>query len=214
MSRNKHPEVTINRILDVAFNLFSKKGYEQTTIQNIVDELGDLSKGAIYHHFKSKEEIIDRLLYRINSNPIAFEGISENFNTLNGIEKIRTVLIASLKNEQSLAMYRAAPNLLKNPKFLSLQLTVTMENIAPEIQVYIEEGICDGSIQSDSPKLLAEFFSLIANIWINPGVFPLTKSEFIDKVLFAKKTFDALGLPVVNDKVLQALHNFANELNL
>ncbi|MEG0681587.1 MAG: helix-turn-helix domain-containing protein, partial [Eubacterium sp.] len=74
MSRNKHPEVTINRILDVAFNLFSKKGYEQTTIQNIVDELGDLSKGAIYHHFKSKEEIIDRLLYRINSNPIAFEG--------------------------------------------------------------------------------------------------------------------------------------------
>ncbi|MEG0495941.1 MAG: TetR/AcrR family transcriptional regulator [Eubacterium sp.] len=138
MSRNKHPEVTINRILDVAFNLFSKKGYEQTTIQNIVDELGDLSKGAIYHHFKSKEEIIDRLLYRINSNPIAFEGISENFNTLNGIEKIRTVLIASLKNEQSLAMYRAAPNLLKNPKFLSLQLTVTMENIAPEIQVYIE----------------------------------------------------------------------------
>ncbi|MEG0508482.1 MAG: TetR/AcrR family transcriptional regulator [Eubacterium sp.] len=214
MSRNKHPEVTINRILDVAFNLFSKKGYEQTTIQNIVDELGDLSKGAIYHHFKSKEEIIDRLLYRINSNPIAFEGISENFNTLNGIEKIRTVLIASLKNEQSLAMYRAAPDLLKNPKFLSLQLTVTMENIAPEIQVYIEEGICDGSIQSDSPKLLAEFFSLIANIWINPGVFPLTKSEFIDKVLFAKKTFDALGLPVVNDKVLQALHNFANELNL
>ncbi|MEF9918027.1 MAG: TetR/AcrR family transcriptional regulator, partial [Eubacterium sp.] len=174
----------------------------------------DLSKGAIYHHFKSKEEIIDRLLYRINSNPIAFEGISENFNTLNGIEKIRTVLIASLKNEQSLAMYRAAPDLLKNPKFLSLQLTVTMENIAPEIQVYIEEGICDGSIQSDSPKLLAEFFSLIANIWINPGVFPLTKSEFIDKVLFAKKTFDALGLPVVNDKVLQALHNFANELNL
>ncbi|MEG0495942.1 MAG: hypothetical protein RR564_06730 [Eubacterium sp.] len=61
---------------------------------------------------------------------------------------------------------------------------------------------------------MAEFFSLIANIWINPGVFPLTKSEFIDKVLFAKKTFDALGLPVVNDKVLQALHNFANELNL
>ena len=60
MARNKHPEETVNRIVDVASRLFLEKGYNQTSIQDIVDHLGSLSKGAIYHHFKSKEEISDR----------------------------------------------------------------------------------------------------------------------------------------------------------
>ena len=43
MARNKNPEITINRILDVAMVLFLEKGYDNTTIQDIVDALGDLS---------------------------------------------------------------------------------------------------------------------------------------------------------------------------
>ena len=56
MSRNKYPEVTVEKILDVSQRLFYEKGYEKTSIQDIVNELGGLSKGAIYHHFKSKED--------------------------------------------------------------------------------------------------------------------------------------------------------------
>ena len=52
MARNKYPEETVNRILDVAGHLFMEKGYEHTSIQDIIDNLGGLSKGAIYHHFK------------------------------------------------------------------------------------------------------------------------------------------------------------------
>ena len=59
MARNKYPEITVARILDVSERLFLEKGYDNTTIQDIVDELGGLSKGAVYHHFKSKEEIMD-----------------------------------------------------------------------------------------------------------------------------------------------------------
>ena len=47
LARNKHPEETVNRILDVAYRLFMEKGYEYTSIQNIIDNLGGLSKGAI-----------------------------------------------------------------------------------------------------------------------------------------------------------------------
>lgn len=52
MARNKYPELTRERILDTAERLFLEKGYENTTIQDIVDALGDLTKGAVYHHFK------------------------------------------------------------------------------------------------------------------------------------------------------------------
>ena len=51
MARNKYPEQTVEKILEVSLKLFSEKGYEKTTMQDIVNALG-MSKGAIYHHFK------------------------------------------------------------------------------------------------------------------------------------------------------------------
>ncbi len=58
MSRNKYPEETVNLIIDVSLKLFLEKGYENTSVQDIINGLGGLSKGAIYHHFKSKEDIL------------------------------------------------------------------------------------------------------------------------------------------------------------
>ena len=88
MARNKYPEVTEERILDVAQRLFLEKGYENTTIQDIVNELGGLTKGAVYHHFKSKEEIMDAVSDRmfLRNNP--FVEASKR-SDLNGLEKIR-----------------------------------------------------------------------------------------------------------------------------
>ncbi|MEG1733260.1 MAG: helix-turn-helix domain-containing protein, partial [Longicatena sp.] len=40
MARNKYPKKTIAKILDVSLHLFSEKGYEKTTIQDIVNALG------------------------------------------------------------------------------------------------------------------------------------------------------------------------------
>ena len=64
MARNAHPEVTRRRILDAAQKLFSEKGFEHTSKQDIVNELGNLSKGAIYHHFPGKEAILEELTHR------------------------------------------------------------------------------------------------------------------------------------------------------
>jgi AcrR family transcriptional regulator len=44
-------------ILKTALSLFMEKGYKDTSYQDLVKETG-LSKGAIYHHFKSKEDIL------------------------------------------------------------------------------------------------------------------------------------------------------------
>ena len=42
MARNKYPEETVARILDVSLKLFLDKGYENTTIQDIIDHLGSV----------------------------------------------------------------------------------------------------------------------------------------------------------------------------
>ena len=59
MARNKYPEETVKKILNTAISLFLENGYEKTSMQDIVNALG-MSKGAIYHHFKSKEELFQR----------------------------------------------------------------------------------------------------------------------------------------------------------
>ena len=75
MARNKYPEITVEKILDAAQRLFLEKGYENTTIQDIVGELGGLTKGAVYHHFKSKEEIMDAVNDRMFFSNNPFEAV-------------------------------------------------------------------------------------------------------------------------------------------
>lgn len=49
-----------NQILDAAVTTFSRNGFHQTTIEEIRLEAG-LSRGAVYHYFKTKEDIIDAI---------------------------------------------------------------------------------------------------------------------------------------------------------
>ena len=50
-------------ILDTAQRLFFDRGYENTAIQDILDEMG-LSKGGFYHHFGSKLELLESICKR------------------------------------------------------------------------------------------------------------------------------------------------------
>ncbi len=103
MARNKYPEVTVEKILDVSQRLFLEKGYDNTTIQDIVDELGGLSKGAIYHHFKSKEEIMDALGDRMFFNNNPFEKVRARTD-LNGLQKMRMAVMLNQSDEKQIEL--------------------------------------------------------------------------------------------------------------
>lgn len=209
MARNKNPEITINRILDAAIDLFLEKGYDNTTIQDIVDALGDLSKGAIYHHFKSKEEIIEAVIPRLyDSSDNQLLKIKES-TSYTGLEKLNKTMLISLKNPGQEKLAMAAPNLMKNPRFLTQQLYNTIENIVPQlVEPMIREGIKDGSIVTDNPKEVAETFMILMNIWLNPAIFHSTEEEFKNKFMFFRKLVDDLGMPVLDGKVLEVLEKY------
>jgi AcrR family transcriptional regulator len=48
---------TRQRIQDVAIELFAEQGYEKTSLREIAERL-DVTKAALYYHFKTKEEIL------------------------------------------------------------------------------------------------------------------------------------------------------------
>ncbi len=59
------PTSTRDRILDTALQLFTEKGFDATTLQEIADRLG-FTKAAIYYHYRSKEDILMALHMRMH----------------------------------------------------------------------------------------------------------------------------------------------------
>ena len=118
MARNKYPEVTVEKILEVAERIFWEKGYDDTTIQNIIDGLGGLTKGAVYHHFKSKEEILDALGNKMFCNRIPFE-VARERKDLNGIQKMRMVIMLQLLDKERVMRSENLIPVLDNPHILA-----------------------------------------------------------------------------------------------
>lgn len=201
MPRNKYPEETVQKILDASLKLFLEKGYEETTVLDIISKMGGLTRGAFYHHFKSKEEVFDALCEKLfyESNP--FEK-AKSHKELNGLEKLKFVLKTSFDETEHHQLSMASMQLMGSPAFLK-KLIESNQELAPMYQELIEEGIQDGSIQSEQPKLLADLFVLLTNFWSIPTIYPLTDDEAWQKFLMIKSIMDNLGLPVIDDEIVR-----------
>ena len=211
MARNKHPEETVNRIVDVSLRLFLEKGYEYTSIQDIIDNLGGLSKGAIYHHFRSKEDILIAVTDRMTEESNRMLAVIRDTPDLNGKEKLRAIFRESIFRPVQEDMFSTAPNLGNNPRLLYSIFSETMMVAAPDyIQPIIEQGIADGSIQTEYPKELAELIIMAANIWMNPMIFGDSAEGAFRKFMLFRQMMKGFGLDIVDDEMAQRLQELAS----
>lgn len=199
VARNKYPEETVKLIVDEALKLFIQKGYDNTSIQDIINNLGGLSKGAIYHHFKSKEEIFDAVSLRIGQeNAVYYDNILGD-KTQNGLEKLRGMIRSAYLNPNNDVVFALRGKIMSDPRFLTNQITATYEFVAPKyVQPIIEQGIQDGSIQTDYPKELAEVIMTLLNIWANPVVARTTAEEMRNKLAFFSLLLKGIGIDILD----------------
>lgn len=210
VARNKHPEETVNRILTTAFRLFMEKGYEHTSVQEIIDNLGGLSKGAIYHHFKSKEDILVAVSDRMTAESNRMLARIRDRCDLNGKEKLKTIFKASINRPVQNDIFTVAPDFHNNPKLLFSLLHDTIDNVAPDyILPIIEQGIADGTIETEYPEQLAELILLAANVWMNPMIFDSTVEESYRKFMIFSQMLQGFGLDIVDDEMLGRLKELA-----
>ena len=211
MARNKHPEETVNLILEVSFRLFMEKGYEHTSIQDIIDNLGGLSKGAIYHHFKSKEDILVAVTDKMTEESNKMLAVIRDRTDLTGKEKLKTIFMESLRRPVQDDIFTVAPNLRNSPRLLLSTFSETVNEVVPDyILPIIEQGISDGSIQTDYPAELAELIILAANVWMNPMIFDNTEEEAYRKFMVFRQMMQGFGLDIVDDEMLGRLKELAS----
>lgn len=211
MSRNKYPEQTVERILDAARRLFLEKGYEATTIQDIVDELGGLTKGAVYHHFKSKADIMNALGDRLFLERDPFLAVAGR-KDLNGLEKLREVIRLHEADAEQQQLGREALPMLKNPRVLAEMLETNRRELTPRFLRLIEEGQRDGSISTGYAPELAELIPLLTSLWLAPTVYPATPEGMLRKFRLIGEALAALGLPLVDKEVMRLAEDYVARL--
>lgn len=207
MARNKHPEVTLERILDVSQRLFLEKGYDNTTIQDIVDELGGLTKGAVYHHFKSKEEIMDAVGDRMFFENNPFKAVKGRAD-LNGLQKLREAIRINQSDANRTSLTIQSIPLVRNPRVLVEMIEANRRVLTPYFLELIEEGNRDGSLHTDYAREIAELLPLLTSLWLLPSVFPATKAEMKRKFSFIGDMLEKMGVPVFDECVRRLINDF------
>lgn len=211
MARNKYPEATKKLIIETAGRLFLEKGYEHTSIQDIIDNLGGLSKGAIYHHFKSKEEIMDAVSDRMFSSNNPFEKV-KNRSDLNGLQKLReTIRLNQSDEEQTNITIQSIP-LKRNPRLLVEMIESNRRILTPYYQELLEEGNKDGSIHTEYAKEIAELIPLLTSLWMLPSIFPSDKEGMKNKFRFLGDMLEKMGVPLMDDSVCALVEEFFEKI--
>lgn len=205
MSRNKYPEKTQKLIIEVSTKLFMEKGYENTSLNDIISNLGGLSKGAIYHHFKSKEAIYQAVIYQMTASSDDTIIDIMNKEALTGREKLQMILKYSL--EEAIANQKKFKvDYSKNPKMLVELIRELKNEISPLfIKPIIEQGIKDGTIKTDCANELSEFIALSINLWINPIVFECPMDELINKCKLLSTLLSSCNLDILDEEIIKHL---------
>ena len=203
MPRNKYPEETVQKILETSLKLFLEKGYEQTTVLDIVANLGGLTRGAFYHHFKSKEEVLGAIFDARADDKNPFKE-AKHAKVSNGLERVKhalkNALMDNISSDKNTAITQFSMSMLSNPRFMAEKLKGdigTTQLLAP----LIEEGMKDGSIRQGNPKILAELFIILTNIWMMPAIFPSELEETLEKGEMVIEIMDGLGFPVIDEEM-------------
>ena len=208
MARNKHPEQTVQLILDTASKLFLQKGYDKTTLQDIIDAT-KLSKGAIYHHFASKEAILIAVVDRAGDRNSDVLAQVRDKPGLTGAEKLREFCRTSIRLSLQGGILHMVPYLIENPQFLTLQIKSIFEETAPYyVLPVIRQGIADGSIHADYPEQLAEVLILLSDVWLHPVLRPSTPEQVRARCAFYNQLTRQYGFELLDEDLIDAVVEF------
>ncbi len=163
MSNGKTAVERKNEILDAATRLFYEKGYEATSVNDIMNSVG-IAKGTLYYHFKSKEEIMNAMIERITNMLIARARMAaaDKSQTI----PVRVFMTFGALNVQELDGMELL-NLMHKPQNILIhqrQREMLERELVPILTELVEEGIKEGVFETEYPRESVEMILIYADI--------------------------------------------------
>ena len=209
MTRKNNPKQAIENIITISAKLFAEKGYDKTSMQDIADAVG-MSKGGIFHHFSSKEDIFNAVMER------QFEQITEtvkkwldDMHGLTAKEKLRGLIKRNLMDEK---IIKESGNMIssaaESPQIILAFTQDNVKKLAPIIADVIREGIEDRSISTAFPNECAEVLLLLLNFWCDTDIFQGDFSTLQKRFRFLQHLMRQLGVDILEDEIINSISDF------
>ena len=143
-------------LLAIAEKLFLEKGYEQTSIDDILRESG-ISKGGFYHYFKSKDDILSESINIIIEDAILYlQPIVEDKN-LNALEKFKLFMVKKSEFQASKKEYAALLGKLLQTDIMQYKYNmITSQKMIIPFATILEQGVKEGVFHVDFPLVTAD----------------------------------------------------------
>ncbi len=186
MPQNSPGEDTRTNIMHAALRLFGERGYHATSLQDVIASAG-CSKGAFYHYFESKEDLlllfhdtfIDHLLAFAED---AAEGPGDPLAKLQRI--LRHLLESMSAFHDHMAVFNNESRFLTQEKFKLVQ--AKRDRYEAVVRGLVEQAIARGELRADlDPKIFS--FALLGTFnwafrWFRPDK-PLSPEEMAGVLL-------------------------------
>lgn len=157
---------TKRKIFQIAIKLFSEKGYDNTSIEEITAVAG-VAKGSLYYHFSKKEDIFDLLLeegIKLLKNSIEIK--TRDLDT--ALEKIKAIIMVQIKVS---VKYEDLLNVIFSEMWGKDSKNIKCRQVVYDyieiIKEVISEGIASGEFYDGDVEALAA------------GIFGVTYSSLI-----------------------------------
>lgn len=166
----KKGDMRKHEILRTAEQLFCLKGYDQTSIQNILDQL-QTSKGSFYHHFISKEALLETIC--ANRAVQCFERMSADSagpqNTAAKLNHLLTGMIPFQDEKLNFILMLLPTFVLSEGKNVKTSYCESLRNVFfYDVCDTIDKGKISGEIICGDPAIFADaVISLVNRLWVS-----------------------------------------------
>lgn len=203
MTKEYNSKAMIESILSVSAKLFLEKGFDKTSMQDIATTAG-ISKGAIYHHFQSKNDIIKAVTQKqAQTVTVAMENLLSEANALSGKEQLHFMLERNLESQEAHYLDDVMSVRMKSAEFVLSYMQGCVNKDSQFVSEIIRHGIADGSIITDYPDECAEVFLLLLNVWCDPAVFDCNGDKLSLRLRFLQHIMKSIGIDVLSDMVIE-----------
>lgn len=178
----KEAEERKNEIIDAADELFSQKGYDGTSTNDIIKKVG-IARGTLYHHFKSKEDIMDALIERYSDRLLGAAQEIATDKSIPVVERLIEVVMAmnlsGKSSKEIMEQIHKPQNALMHQKIQK----VIFNEVPPILTEIIREGIEQGMFNTSFPYECMEMVVIYATAIFDGDMVTLTDEERWSRVL-------------------------------
>ena len=162
----KAPAVRRAELINCAQGLFLTRGYERTTINDVISATG-LSKGAFYHHFKSKEDLLEAIAARFARESLSFIQALQADASLDALQRLNRLLALSRDwKREHIPELRAMFTTLLKPENAMLYhriVEAAFAVLAPALTAIIAQGEAEGVFDAGDPRTAADTLLWLSN---------------------------------------------------